>query len=460
MKINLTQIPMPKLTEDAVPVKLTEETMTQRKEKLLQQMKKRNLDTVVIYADREHGANFEYFTGFVPRFEEAMLVIHKTGKAFLLLGNENTKMVEHARIQAELIHVPFFSLPNQPMKDEAPLENVFRQAQIETTARIALIGWKNFTSTCEDNTHLYDVPYYLVDALKKISENPANIVNGTDMLISAVSGLRTINNANEIAHYEYGATLAGIGVLRTINAVAPGKTETELANNLALDGQPNNVFTICAAGERFTDGNFYPENKAVQLGEPFSTSVGYKGGLSSRAAYVATDQTDLPASQQDYVSKLAAPYYGAVVTWLENMRIGNKANDIYDAIESAIPKKDYHWKLNPGHFVADEEWLSSPFYPGSAARIKSGQMLQVDIIPSIAGYGGTGCEDGVAIADKQLRAELADYYPTTWKRMCRRQKFIREELHIKIADEVLPLNDIVAYYRPYLLNHKMAFRKD
>ena len=57
-----------------------------------------NLDAMLIYADREHGSNFGYFTGFEPRFEEACLVIHRDGTAWIMLGNESLKMHQYSRI--------------------------------------------------------------------------------------------------------------------------------------------------------------------------------------------------------------------------------------------------------------------------------------------------------------------------------------------------------------------------
>ena len=44
---------------------------------------------MLIYGDLEHGSNFEYLTGFLPRFEEALLAVHQNGTAYLLLCNEN-----------------------------------------------------------------------------------------------------------------------------------------------------------------------------------------------------------------------------------------------------------------------------------------------------------------------------------------------------------------------------------
>lgn len=51
-------------------------------------LKEQKLDVLMIYADREHGANFAYLTGFEPRFEEAVLVLHADGNVYFLLGKK------------------------------------------------------------------------------------------------------------------------------------------------------------------------------------------------------------------------------------------------------------------------------------------------------------------------------------------------------------------------------------
>src|SRR5699024_962469 len=134
---------------------VTDETMAARKTNFLEQMKTNSIDTAIIYADREHGANFEYLTGFIPRFEEACLVVHANGDSYLLLGNENLKLAEHSRIKAKSIHVPFFTLPKQPMAGEKKLENFFEESQIKPDAQIGIIGWNLFTASSYENADLF-----------------------------------------------------------------------------------------------------------------------------------------------------------------------------------------------------------------------------------------------------------------------------------------------------------------
>ena len=47
------------------------------------------------------------------------------------------------------------------------------------------------------------------------------------------------------------------------------------------------------------------------------------------------------------------------MAWLENISLGMLGGELYEIIDKTLPKASYHWHLNPGHFVADEEWMSS-----------------------------------------------------------------------------------------------------
>lgn len=96
--ITLAAIEQPAIYLNAPSVVLNNQTIEERLRKVLQGMVQQNLDSLVVYADKEHGGNFEYLTGFIPRFEEGLLVLHKSGEAVLVLGNENLKLAQHSRI--------------------------------------------------------------------------------------------------------------------------------------------------------------------------------------------------------------------------------------------------------------------------------------------------------------------------------------------------------------------------
>lgn len=455
-KVQLRNVPVPKTFSDVDQVYLTETTMEQRKKKVLKLMKEDNFDSLVIYADKEHGSNFEYLTGFIPRFEEGLLVLKKSGQASFILGNENLKMSKYARLQGDLFHYPLFSLPNQPMENEKSLVSILNEIDFSDDKKIGLVGWKMFASSQYDHSAIFDIPHFIVEAIHNMRTEEADIVNAAYLFIGGDKGARTMNNANEIAHYEFGANLSSTCMLKAMNAVEPGVKESQLGNLLNADGQTNNVVTIAATGVRFEKANLYPTSKQVSLGDTLSLTTGYKGGLSSRAGFVVESAEQLPNNQHDYIEKVAMPYFKTVVFWLENIRIGMYGGEFYQMIEEVYPKDEYHWHLNPGHLVADEEWMSSPIYPSSKETLKSGMLLQIDIIPSITGYGGVSAEECIALADEELRSQIKNEYPDLWGRMETRGNYIQNELGILLPEHVLPLSNLVAYLRPFFLNKTAA----
>ena len=229
-------------------IHLKDETMIERKNKVLKKMRENEIDTLVIYGDLEHGSNFEYLTGILTRFEEGLLILHKSGESYLLLGNENLGKVSYSRIKSKAIHVPFFSLPNQPMLDDTTIVNYLKEAQIKPNTKVGLVGWKMFTSKVLNNSQLYDIPYYIVDAIKEIVGFD-HMCNCCSMFIGP-DGVRTTNNPNEIAHYEFASVLASDGMMDALNHVEVGIKEMELGEYMSKCGQRNSVVTIASTGER------------------------------------------------------------------------------------------------------------------------------------------------------------------------------------------------------------------
>ncbi|MGX7418453.1 M24 family metallopeptidase [Carnobacterium gallinarum] len=455
-KIELGLVKEPIIFPNVAPTMLTDETINERKAKLLSAMKKAGFNTLAIYADKEHGSNFEYLTGFIPRFEEGLLIIEDSGSCTVILGNENLKMAQFSRVPVTLKHSPLFSLPNQPMDNEGPLEDILIELGLNKKQKIGLVGWKLFTSKNSKVASYFDLPYFIVEAFINSKHPETELVNAAALFIGN-SGVRTVNNANEIAHYEYGANLASTSILTAMNAVEVGISEAELGNLLTAEGQFNSVVTIAATGKRFEKANLYPTHKKVQLGDPLSLTTAFKGGLSSRTGFVIASKQQLPENQKDYIERVAQPYFNTVVSWLETIRVGMTGEELYHLVETVFPKENYHWHLNPGHLVADEEWMASPVYGGSTEILQSGMIFQLDIIPSIGGYTGVSAEECVALADEKLQTTIKKEYPALWERIVIRRRYLEEDLNIKLSKDIVPLSNTVAYLRPFYLAKDQAF---
>ena len=103
--------------------------------------------------------------------------------------------------------------------------------------------------------------------------------------------------------------------------------------------------------------------------------------------------------------------------------------------------------------------MASPFSRGSTVPLQSGMALQVDIIPATGTpWFTSNIEDGIALADEELRAELAALYPAAWTRIEARRRFMIDALGIALHPDVLPFSNLPAYLPPYLLRSDLAMR--
>ncbi len=448
------EIPSPE-KDCALPVALTDNTMSGRKKKILDRMHRKHLDKLLVYCDVEHSGNFSYLIGFYTRFEEAVLILDKGGEMVLMLGNENLNKCSKARFPCRPIHVSLFSLPNQPNRTDKSFAELLSEAGLRKGQRIGIVGWKLFTCTADDAETMFDVPGFILDAVRHLVGDPHLISNETALFIGK-DGARITNTVNEIAHYEFGASLASDCILDAMDAVEAGVSELTLGDKLTRFGQHTSVTTIASTGERFVKGNLFPADRVVRIGDPISLTVGYSGGLSSRAGYAVHSRSELPNSAKTYLEELAVPYFRAYAKWLETVRIGMTGGELYRTIETVLPKAEYNWSLCPGHLTAEEEWLSSPIYENSCEILQSGMIFQIDIIPSRPGMSGVSAESTIVLADDELKRQIRREYPDLWNRMQNRIRYIKERLTIDLSGDILPMCSTVGYLRPYLLNRKKA----
>ena len=459
MNIITKKVRPPQPDNDRKPVILEGKTYEERLAKVLKNMEDFGISSLVIYADKEHGSNFEYLTGFIPRFEEALQIINKDGSSHLLLGNENFNKTKFARVKSHGVKVPLFSLPNQPMGDFKAFGEYLKEVEIDDSEKIGFVDWKLLSPEFTENGLISAIPHFVIEAFAEIFGRD-KLVNATHLYMDPGYGARVTNNAEEIARYEYGASLASDALLSAYDGLKEGVSELEIGNLLNRDGQYQSVVTIAAFGDRFVDANIYPTGKTLAENDKVSLTVAYKGGLSSRAGYAVKDYESLEKIDPGYLEDVVIPYFKAYNFWLENVRIGKVGGEFYDEFNKFYPQEKYGWELNPGHLTADEEWLSSPFYKGSDRKVQSGMIFQVDFIPNQKGHQGVSAESTVAIADEKLRREIKENQPELWERIENRRKYLREELNINLDETLLPMASTLAYYRPFMMGGEVALVRE
>jgi hypothetical protein len=158
------------------------------------------------------------------------------------------------------------------------------------------------------------------------------------------------------------------------------------------------------------------------------------------------------------MKEVAEPYYRTAALWYEMLHAGIRGADVFSAVEAEFPPARFGWTLNPGHFIGDDEWVSSPFWRGSGAVLTSGSYLQFDLIPDPPRpQWGANMEDGFVVADESLRARLESSHPQIWKRFARRKGYLKDVLGIRLSEDLLPMSDLAGFYAPLLMARDKAF---
>ncbi|HEY7818591.1 MAG TPA: hypothetical protein VIG29_10260, partial [Vicinamibacteria bacterium] len=229
--------------------------------------------------------------------------------------------------------------------------------------------------------------------------------------------------------------------------------EHQAVRLMEVNGIPLSCHLMLSSGPRARMGLPSPSSKRIEAGDPFTTAYGVWGALNCRAGFVVADESGLPEAIRDYVPRLVAPYFRAIVEWYRTIRIGVEGGALYDVVHRHIGDPFFGVKLNPGHQIHLDEWVNSPVFEGSRIELRSGMAFQVDVIPATGTpYFTTNIEDGIALADEDLRGELRAKFPEAFRRVEARRRFMRDVLGIEIAPEVLPFSNIPAYLPPFLLS--------
>lgn len=410
-----------------------------------ERMRECGLTHLIAYADREHPANSSYLTGFDPRFEEALVVLDLENPPWIVAGNESSSMIPGLPVTATAVLCQSLSLPGQDRSVQQRVSEALRQTGIGPDSRVGLIGWRPITAEDSPVAALsYAVPAFVVGEILDVT---SNLTDATSMLMG-IDGLRSRNEADQIALNEHRSTRAAGHVWRAIEALRPGRSEVATAEHMVLNGLPLSTHVMLTSGADDIVGLRSPSDRLIGHGDLLSTAVGLQGGLTSRAGYVL-GADELDEQRLDF----AAGYFGAIATWYRGLTLGTSTADIAEQVTQKLAKSSIRPLLNPGHLQHIDEWLDSPFAAGSPGKIHSGMSLQADIIPVGATADlAANCEDAVAIADADLRAELAERHPHAWTRITARRAFMTETLGLQIADEVLPLSDRQAALPPALLS--------
>ena len=453
MPVDLIDARLPDFGVPATRHELPRSIYTGRLDALLRARRAAGLDALLIYADREHSANLAWLTGFDPRFEEALLILAPGAIPTLLAGPENLGRAQHSTIEVQARLYPPFGLMGQDRSQTPDLEEVLTSAGLATGHRIGVLGWKYYgVHEAKKPENWFETPAFIIDTLRKLAGAEGRVVNANALTMDSSGGLRAINEVEQIAQFEFGAVHAAEGLKALFRNIRPGMTEIAAVQAMGLGALPHSCHTMLSTGGRLV-GLDSPSGKIIERGDPLTSAVGYWGGLSSRLAWVVADKSELPSNAGDWLEKLAMPYFACATEWYETIGIGVTGGTLDAIARKHLGAPFFNLILNPGHLLHIDEWMNTPVYPGSKETLKSGQMIQCDIIPAAGPpYYGANIEDGIALLDETGRAELRDKFPEVAARVAARRAFMTDVLGIKLKPEIMPLSNLAAAYPPFLLS--------
>lgn len=460
IQVELTELSLPYFGMPDVQPKIPVETYQSRIESALEYAVVAGHNALVVYGDREHSANIAYLTGYDPRFEEALCILIPNKKPVLLMGNEGMGYAEMMELDVEKVLYQTFSLLGQPRGKSPMLADILRDAGLTTGQQIGVVGWKAFDAReSADPEHTLEIPSFIVDVLTEIVGDRQQLVNATSLFMHPTDGLRTLNDVDQIAYFEFAATYTSQALRNVLFGVKAGMTEFEAVALMEQPGLPLSCHLMLSSGDRASLGLPSPSLRKMQLGDKTTMAYGIWGALNARAGWLARDDYDLPGDVQDYVDKLVKPYFTAIVEWYQTIGIGVTGGDLYSIIQKHMGDPFFGIGLNPGHLLHLDEWVHSPIYENSEMQLQSGMAIQVDVIPAThSPYHTTNIEDGIVLANDNLCAELSLKYPSAWERIEHRRAFMQNTLGIQLKPEVLPFSNMPAYLPPFWLSPQMAMR--
>lgn len=412
------------------------------------------LAAAAVYGDREHCANISYLTGFDPRFEEALLIVVPGRTPVIVTGPENVALAAQAPLGCDSLLWPGFGLLGQDRSRARTLPDCLADAGLPRSGKIGAIGWKYFLpDEIENAESATDLPAYIAAVLAGFGP----ILNATAILMSPQDGLRATIEIEELARFEALATHGSEAIRRVIFGLAPGQTEFEAASLMRPLGLPLGCHPMLSAGPRARFGLMSPSDRILEAGDPITMAFAYQGSLSARAGYLVAGPEDLPDGAKDFAQRLVAPYFEAAAEWYETIGLGVTGGEIDHRMRARLDDDFFRLALNPGHLIHIDEWMHSPVQPGSEIAFRSGQAVQIDMIPATgSAYFTTNIEDGIAILDATARAAFRERFPDAWQRIEARRAFMADSLGIVLKPEVLPFSNLSGWLPAYFLSPGLA----
>jgi Xaa-Pro aminopeptidase len=447
--------------EKEYPFYLSDSIYSQRIKLLEERMAQTGTEYVIIFGDREHFANIEYFTRYDCRFEEGLFIVSAGDEKTIVAGNEGMAYSQYIPFAVNRVRFRHFSLQGQPREGTPTLRQIFKDAGIGKNSKVGIAGFKYFNEgEVEDPEHTYDIPAYIMEELFQAADEK-NVVNYTSHLTSLPDGIRmVIRTPEEAAYIEYQAVKAANVIRRLLKAAKPGMTETDLARRSQCDLSPWQMYPLVNFGALSVSLGLRSPDDRIRLapGDVFGLCYSQRGSLCSKVGIAAYDEASVAGHLKGRIESFYKKHWQAVAAWLAALKVGVTGGHLYKAVMDIIGGGEFGVTLNPGHYIGMDEWTNSSCFPGSEIPVVSASVLQTDIIASHTDPVMTAiCEDTVIVADENFRQALKQAYPNVYARLEKRTGMVRELLNIPVSGDVLAVSPLTGVMFPYMLDPSFVY---
>src|SRR5262249_26318642 len=144
---------------------------------------------------------------------------------------------------------------------------------------------------------------------------------------------------------------ASRAVARILGAAQPGTTEHEAVGAMCYEGEPLSAHVMFSSGPEVAVGLRSPSARALERGDAATTAIGFWGGLCCRAGLIEDSAGATGSHAESYLDGLAVPYWRAIATWYESMRLGETGGAIDERIRETLAPHGFASALNPGHLT-------------------------------------------------------------------------------------------------------------
>ena len=234
-------------------------------------------DWVVVYGDREHVADITFLSNFDTRFEEAILVLGP--KNAVIVGNEGLGYVPMLGTSYDVHLSQSLGLMGQDRSRFPRLSAVLRTIGLAAGQKIGVVGWKYLEPNEQDDDQPAYVPAMLLSAIKAACDGVCSLRDVTHCMSHPVHGLRSQNDAPQIALFSWGAQRAALAVDRVVRGTRAGMSEYQAAALMQYEGDPLSCHVMMSGNQEHVLGLRSPSARLLQANDAVTSAVGFRGGL-------------------------------------------------------------------------------------------------------------------------------------------------------------------------------------